>query len=187
MTETTAQPASPGGPVGATSHNPGFRGDGTRVIRADDLELFANTHNLSPAEAEQYLLRHVWEGEDEASVLNDLRSNRVVYRQVYEQVHNSPANVLTAEDIRAARQQADLENAKKATASQELGKTPVTAAGGQAEGPHGAFADYDAVEAKSEEIAAQSGLPVDQVQDVVDRTKAKSVTPKAETKTEVKK
>jgi hypothetical protein len=133
--------------------------DRPKIMRDSDLEGLMRQYNLTRPEAEQlWYQSDAGSGTDRAdSVVSSLRNARVVYRPVSEQVPADMSHPLVQVDERARLQ-----------AIADAGGTsePVEAAADPTQpgsGPHGPFANYPKAEVSPEEVAQQTGLPVELV------------------------
>lgn len=133
--------------------------DRPKIMRDSDLEGLMRQYNLTRPEAEQlWHQSDAGEGSDPAdSVVSTLRNARVVYRPVYEQVPADMSHPLVQIDERARLQ-------KIADAGGTVEPVEPAADATQPEsGPHGPFASYPKADVSAEEVAQQTGLPVELV------------------------
>lgn len=152
----------------STSHTGrGYNSNGEPELYPSDIESYCTQYGISTSEAEAVWTRTVLGGEDEKSVVDEIIAGRVVYRQRFEQVHNSPDHALTAVQIAAARQEADRRAFEAKRKEQAENLTAPTPDHTQPEaGPHGPHADYHDVTLSTEEVAHAVDLTTEQVKQV---------------------
>jgi hypothetical protein len=133
--------------------------DRPKIMRDTDLEGLMRQYNLTRPEAEQlWFQSDAGSGSDPADgVVSSLRNARVVYRPVYEQVPADMSHPLVQIDERARL--AEIEAAGDTGDRVELSADPTQPGAG----PHGPFANYPKAEVSAEEVAQQTGLPVELV------------------------
>lgn len=92
--------------MGPLRHHP----DGRRVILPSEIESLAQVHGLTIPEAEILSYRAHVSGQDPATVAAAIKSERVVYRQSYDQLEttaeNHPLVELDAKKAKAERDKA---------------------------------------------------------------------------------
>lgn len=130
---------------------------GPRPMLDSDIEGLMRQYNLTRPEAEELWNRSdAGNGSDPAGqVVDTIKGARVVYRPVYEQVPATLSHPLVAIDERARLQA--LEGAEAEPVE------PVPDATRPESGPYGPHANYPKAEVSPEEIAQQTGLPVEVV------------------------
>jgi hypothetical protein len=130
---------------------------GEPTIYPSELEGFQQAYGVTAAEAEEGI-RRIQSGEDQDSVLEDIKANRTVYRQTYERV---PAfsNALTAAEMRQRQLDAQAQEAQ----AKRVEVPTDTSQHGQ----HGPFADYREVPVSVKEVAQQTGVKEEVVREAV--------------------
>jgi hypothetical protein len=131
--------------------------DRPKIMRDTDIEGLMRQYNLTRPEAEELWNRSdAGNGSDAAGdVVDTIKGARVVYRPVYEQVPATLSHPLVAIDERARLQALDgvepepVEPGPDATRPES--------------GPYGPHASYPKADVSAEEIAQQTGLPVEVV------------------------
>lgn len=137
----------------ATAREPGKNSRGEPTMYPSDIEGYQTQYGLTATEAETLWTRSVRDGEDAQTVVDELKGARVVYRQTYEQIP-ATANALSGIDARAA------ENARLAVEAENQSEAAADPTQPEA-GPYGPHADYREATVTAEEVAQQTGAPVD--------------------------
>lgn len=141
-----------------TTREFGKNSEGEPVLYSSDVEMLAQAHNLTIPEAEDVWRRSVEGSESEEAAVAAVKGGRVVYRPRYEAVSPTVSHPLVQLDNRAA-----LNDAREGSTV-----APTADATQPESGPYGPYADYENHTPSAEEVAQQTGLPVDVVEAVSD-------------------